>query len=474
MNLGDEPLRLPGAGVTADLFDVLGVRPALGRGFTAEEMLTDGPGIVGGTYWRTYGVVILSDGAWRSYFAADPAAIGRTLVIEGLPHTVVGVMPPTSTFPTAATTFWFPHNLDPGGYWGGNVATMIGRLRDGYGTAEAQAELRTLSASFRELLPWARFLPADKVYGAEFEVRLLVRRHRRPGAPGVVAVARGHRRRVARRLRERGQSVARARYGARARARDARRAWAPDDGDSCASSSSRTSRSPWSRVRSAHWLSFATLQLVRRAVARRPAALARDPCRPAGARVRARRVARDGRRVRPAAGAARDARRSGARRARHGCRVDRCRREPPDARPSRRRARIRRRARRGGDVVDSELAESGGRRSGISNGAARRRARRAARIRRPERRRATAVHQPSCSSGSTAPRASSLPRSRARYPSTSGCSAPGSTIEGGSHGLHADVSRRERRIHADDGHGGARRPAVHGGGPFRHAARRCS
>ena len=82
-------------------------------------------------------------------------------------------MPPDFNFPTAATTFWFPHNLDPGGYWGGNVATMIGRLRDGYGITEAQAELRTLSASFRELLPWARFLPADRVYGADFEVRLL-------------------------------------------------------------------------------------------------------------------------------------------------------------------------------------------------------------------------------------------------------------------------------------------------------------
>ena len=99
VNLGDEPVLLPGAGVTADLFDVLGVRPALGRGFTAEEMLTDGPGIVGGTYWRTYGAVILSDGAWRSYFDAAPTAIGRTLVIEGLPHTVVGVMPPDFNFP---------------------------------------------------------------------------------------------------------------------------------------------------------------------------------------------------------------------------------------------------------------------------------------------------------------------------------------------------------------------------------------
>ena len=173
VNVGDEPLSLPGAGVTADLFNVLGVRPALGRGFTREEMLTDGPGMFGGTYWRTYGVVILSDGVWRSYFAADPAAIGRTLVIEGAAHTIVGVMPPDFNFPAASTAFWFPHNLNPGGYWGGNVATMIGRLREGHGVEEAQAELRTLSAGLRELLPWAQFLPADNVYGAEFEVRSL-------------------------------------------------------------------------------------------------------------------------------------------------------------------------------------------------------------------------------------------------------------------------------------------------------------
>jgi hypothetical protein len=103
VDVGDEPMSVPGAGVTADLFDVLGVRPALGRGFTREEMLTDGPGIVGGTYWRTYGVVILSDAAWRSYFAADPNAIGRTLVIEGVAHTIVGIMPPNFNFPAATS-----------------------------------------------------------------------------------------------------------------------------------------------------------------------------------------------------------------------------------------------------------------------------------------------------------------------------------------------------------------------------------
>ena len=121
VDVGSEPLRLPGAGVTADLFDVLRVRPALGRGFTREEMLTDGPGITGGTYWRTYGAVILSDGAWRSYFAGDPAAIGRTLVIEGVAHTVVGVMPPDFNFPAATHGILVP--AQPRSGW------LLGRQR---------------------------------------------------------------------------------------------------------------------------------------------------------------------------------------------------------------------------------------------------------------------------------------------------------------------------------------------------------
>ena len=297
VNLGDEPVLLPGAGVTADLFDVLGVRPALGRGFTAEEMLTDGPGIVGGTYWRTYGVVILSDGAWRSYFAADPAAIGRTLVIEGLPHTVVGVMPPSFNFPTAATTFWFPHNLDPGGHWGGNVATMIGRLRDGYGITEAQAELRTLSASFRELIPWARFLPAERVYGADFEVRRLsddIVGQARPvlllllaaiGAVLLVVCVNVANLLLARGSARERELATRAALGA-GRRRLVRQLLV--ENVTLAVVAGAIGALGFVRDVAAR----------RRAVARRPSALARDSCRPAGARVRARRVARDGRRVR--------------------------------------------------------------------------------------------------------------------------------------------------------------------------------
>jgi putative ABC transport system permease protein len=161
---------LPAAGVTADLFDVLGVRPALGRAFTLEEARPGGPGIVGGTYWRTYGVVILSDRFWREQFGGSESAIGSTLSIDGVGHTVVGVMPPSFAFPSANVALWFPHNIDPANPWAGNVARQIARLRDGFTLDDARQELRALLPTFVELIPFGQFL---RDYGANADVRSL-------------------------------------------------------------------------------------------------------------------------------------------------------------------------------------------------------------------------------------------------------------------------------------------------------------
>lgn len=170
VNVGDEPLRLAATGVTADLMDVLGVRPILGRPFTVDEARVGGPGIVGGTFWRTYGAVIVSEGFWRAYFNANPDAVGTALSIDGVAHTIVGVMPATFGFPSADTVLWFPHNIDPAGLWNGNVAQQIGRLREGRTLDEARQELRTLLPSLSELIPWARFVPD---YGANADVSML-------------------------------------------------------------------------------------------------------------------------------------------------------------------------------------------------------------------------------------------------------------------------------------------------------------
>jgi predicted permease len=170
VSMGGRPARLPATGISADLFDVLRVQPILGRGFTTAETREGGSGVAGGDFWRTYGVVILSTSVWRDYFGASPAVLGRTLLVEGVPHTIVGVMPADFHFPHRETALWFPHNLYKGDVWAGNVATTIGRLKGGHTVTEARAELRAFIPSLRQQIPWARFVPS---YGQTADVELL-------------------------------------------------------------------------------------------------------------------------------------------------------------------------------------------------------------------------------------------------------------------------------------------------------------
>ncbi|HSD31394.1 MAG TPA: ABC transporter permease [Gemmatimonadales bacterium] len=134
-----DPTRLTVARVGPGFFTVLGSQPAEGRLFGP----ADGEG--GGAQ-----VAILSDGLWRTRFAADRSILGRTISLDGIAHVVVGVMPATFSFPTGAA-LWIPADLriSP------NLATMrpvMGRLRPGVSPAQAQAELESLSRSF-ELSP---------------------------------------------------------------------------------------------------------------------------------------------------------------------------------------------------------------------------------------------------------------------------------------------------------------------------------
>jgi predicted permease len=87
-----DPQRLGAARVSANLFSMLGVRPALGRTFASGE---DQRG--------RDGVVVLSDALWRRQFGADPSIIGRTILLDANPVEVIGVMPPAFTLPTGNT-----------------------------------------------------------------------------------------------------------------------------------------------------------------------------------------------------------------------------------------------------------------------------------------------------------------------------------------------------------------------------------
>ncbi|MCB1033059.1 MAG: ABC transporter permease [Acidobacteria bacterium] len=140
-----EPARLEGALVNVGFFDVLGIPPAVGRFFLPEEDV-DGRDRV----------VVLSHGLWQSRYGSDPRIGGRTIVLDGTPHTVVGVTPRAFVDPRLSGLDNPPPQIwRPLGYEGIEEArlpnrgsssyTAIARLRPGVTLAAAQAELDVLA-----------------------------------------------------------------------------------------------------------------------------------------------------------------------------------------------------------------------------------------------------------------------------------------------------------------------------------------
>ncbi len=131
---GDLPERIAGMRVTANLPDLLGVSPILGRSFRADE---DAPG-------RNQ-VVLLGHGLWQRRFGADPGVIGRVVRMNGLAFTVVGVMPPAFRFPREAE-IWMPMGFTPEDLKsrGNHVVWAVGRLKSDVTTQQAQAEMDLL------------------------------------------------------------------------------------------------------------------------------------------------------------------------------------------------------------------------------------------------------------------------------------------------------------------------------------------
>ena len=130
-----EPVRLRGAYVTAEFFELLGARPAHGRSFLPEE---DVPG--------KNVVCVLSDRLWRAQFGGDPGIVGRSLRLNDAPLQVVGVMPPGFEFPSPDTDLWIPLGLNPQRRFGFMYAG-IARLKPGVTSAQAEAETTVIQWS---------------------------------------------------------------------------------------------------------------------------------------------------------------------------------------------------------------------------------------------------------------------------------------------------------------------------------------
>jgi putative ABC transport system permease protein len=139
------PLRVNAARVGAEFFSVLGTQAQLGRTFASDD---DARGATK--------VLVLSDGAWRRDFGADPGIVGTQVTLDDEPYVVVGVAPPRFSFPDNAEV-WYPavwENWEIGDLGrGDHTVAAIARLRDGVTLASAQRDLSTVASRIAQAFP---------------------------------------------------------------------------------------------------------------------------------------------------------------------------------------------------------------------------------------------------------------------------------------------------------------------------------
>jgi predicted permease len=139
---GGEPEFVAGVRVSADFFRVLGVNPAVGRGFTKEE-----DSLNGGR------VAVLSDGLWRRRFGADPAIAGKGVSINGDLYTVVGVMPEDFRYGDGQLDVFVPMRVNLASADEGHNYTVLARLKPGVTRQQAQAEVKSVFEQFKASYP---------------------------------------------------------------------------------------------------------------------------------------------------------------------------------------------------------------------------------------------------------------------------------------------------------------------------------
>jgi putative ABC transport system permease protein len=153
-----EPERVAAASVTANTFAVLGVKPMLGRTFTDAEDVPNGPNLA-----------VLGFALWNRRYAADPSLVGRSILIDGRPYQVVGVMPPGFVLPTDyhladPTQLWRPQRLDPASMDHGNHGLYAAaRLKPGATVRQAAEELHAIAQAMTNEGLYPRQMQFDTV-----------------------------------------------------------------------------------------------------------------------------------------------------------------------------------------------------------------------------------------------------------------------------------------------------------------------
>ena len=160
------PEQVPAAYVSADFFRLFGAVPIVGRTFSQEE---DRP--TGGF------TVVLGNGFWRRRFGGDTSVVGRTILFNGQPHEIIGVLQPfdTTAIQTALGTpdVWLPFQIDPNSTMQGNFFNVAGRLRPGVSVDSGTAQLASAAAEFRQAFPQA--LPPQGGFGVQTLQEMIVR-----------------------------------------------------------------------------------------------------------------------------------------------------------------------------------------------------------------------------------------------------------------------------------------------------------
>jgi len=138
-----QPESLSGILATADFWRVVGITPAIGRAFTAEE---DAPG--------KNRVALISDKLWKRRFNANPQAIGQDIRLDGEPRMIIGVMPPEFNFPRADVEVWLPlgiDSLDTVKYARGqHFLSTMARLKPGVTLEQARADVQTIAEHLKK------------------------------------------------------------------------------------------------------------------------------------------------------------------------------------------------------------------------------------------------------------------------------------------------------------------------------------
>ncbi len=142
---GDRPETLISYRVTEDFLPILGGDPSLGRGITREDLNPDGEP-----------VVILTHGFWQRAFAADEGILGRTMVLDGAAHTIIGILP-EEWWPPARTRTDVILPLRPQPYWftarSSHFLHAFGRVKQGVSVEQAQAEFSAIAAALESEYP---------------------------------------------------------------------------------------------------------------------------------------------------------------------------------------------------------------------------------------------------------------------------------------------------------------------------------